>query len=144
MPDSPKNNSSDLGAGIGCLAVLAIIGAGIWWILPDSWTDPIKCSFIYDKVNSSNVLYTEKPKDCDFIHAPLGDKGCHYKKVVRGFNAAGYRIVGDDAPRYSNDSQTHKAIVSYDNGKTRDFLPDGERVDNVVVKVEVDWVKVTD
>ena len=124
--------------------MLAIIGAGIWWILPDSWTDPIKYSWVYDKVNSSNVLYTEKPKDCDFMHAPLGDKGCHYKKVVNGFNAAGYRIVGDDAPRYSSDVKTHKVVISYDNGKTWDFLPAGEKVDNVVVKVEVDWVKVSD
>jgi hypothetical protein len=138
MPPSPNNTSSDLGAGIGCLAVLAIIGAGIWWILPDSWTDPIKYSLIYDKVDSSNVLYTEKPKDCDFMHAPLGDKGCHYKKAVNGFNAAGYRIVGEDTPRYSNDKHTDKAIVSYDDGKTWDFLPDGKKVDNVVVKVEVD------
>ncbi len=122
MPASPKNSSSDLGAGIGCLAVLAIIGAGIWWILPDSWTDPIKYSWIYDKVTSSNVLYTEKPKDCDFMHAPLGDKGCHYKKVVNGFNAAGYLIVCYNSPCSSNNKQT----------------------DNVVVKVEVDWLKVTD
>src|SRR5258708_2753054 len=123
MPaSSPKNSSSDLGAGIGCLAVLAIIGAGIWWILPDSWTDPIKYSWIYDKVTSSSVLYTEKPKDCDFMHAPLGDKGCHYKKVVNGFNSAGYLIVCYNSPCSSNNKQT----------------------DNVVVKVEVDWLKVTD
>jgi len=123
---------------------LAIIGAGIWWILPDRWTDPIKYSLVYDKVNSNNVVYSEKPKDCDFIHAPLGDKGCHYKKVVRGLNAAGYRVAGDDAPQYSNDTHTHKAIVSYDDGKTWNFLPDGEKMDSVVVKVEVDWVKEAD
>jgi hypothetical protein len=28
-----------------------------------------------------NVTVEPRPSDCDFIHAPLGDKGCHYKKM---------------------------------------------------------------
>ena len=52
----------------------------------------------------ANVQVDKKPHDCDFFHAPIGDKDCHYDKDVSvtryGHNAAGV------------------AVVSYDNGKT--------------------------
>jgi hypothetical protein len=31
---------------------------------------------------SNNVYLTLKPHDCDWTFAPLGNKGCYYKKVV--------------------------------------------------------------
>jgi hypothetical protein len=37
------------------------------------------------------------------MHAPLGEKGCHYKKSVIGFNAAGDVVVGLNDMVYGTD-----------------------------------------
>ena len=137
MTTSPKADWS----GCGCLVGLGIVAFFIWMILPGSWTDPLKYGVIYN-VDSSKVQYTDKPKDCDFIHAPLGDKSCHYKKVVYGYNSNGDLVAGDEAPIYSNDVQTGRPTVSYDNRKTWQFLPEGQKMDTRVVRVEIDWSKV--
>jgi hypothetical protein len=145
-PLKPASEKSKSGDGCGCviLAIIALaIIATIWFICPDSWTDPIWYSFKHD-VDISQVHYNDKPKDCDFIHAPLGDKGCHYKKIVKGFNAAGELIAGDDAPVYSQD-ETGKPIVSYDRQKTWKLMPEGEKIpDAKVSEIEINWVKVSD
>jgi hypothetical protein len=123
------------------LAMLALVGFLIWTLLPESWTDPWKYSVIYG-TNSNSVNYISKPKDCEFIHAPLGEKSCHYDKGIHGYNAAGVLVAGDDAPQYSI-STLNKPIVSYDNGKSWRVIPEGERrPDATVVKIEIDWVKV--
>jgi hypothetical protein len=31
---------------------------------------------------AENVVILDKPHDCDFFKAPIGDKECHYKKTV--------------------------------------------------------------
>jgi hypothetical protein len=69
-------------------------------------------------VSPSNIFYPPKPPDCDFLHAPLGRKECHYKAVVEAFNASGVQIAGDGAPKYSRDVKTNKPIISWDGGKT--------------------------
>jgi hypothetical protein len=140
MATSPKSDGSAIGCLVG-LGILGTVGFFIWTLLPESWTDPWKYSVIYS-TNSNSVHYTDRPKDCDFIHAPLGDKGCHYKKVVYGYNIAGVFVAGDDAPIYSSDVQTGRPVISYDNRKTWQFLPEGTRIDTHVDKVEIDWVKV--
>jgi hypothetical protein len=76
--------------------------------------------------------------------APLGSKRCHYKKSVAAFNATDLMVDGDDAPRYGVDAHTQKPIVSFDNGKTWDLVPNGVAVDRKVKKVLVIWVKVPD
>ncbi len=108
-----KKDDSSLG-GFIALIILALI---VWFILPARWTDPLLYSTEYS-VNANQVHWNAKPTDCDFIHAPLGDKACHYKKTVTAYNAAGYVVAGHDAPKYSHDTNTGKPIISYDNGKT--------------------------
>jgi len=106
-------------------AILAFIGLCIWWMLPDSWTDKIKYSVEYD-VDISKVERKAPPSDCNFFYAPLGFKGCHYKKDVSAFNSDSMLVGGDDAPKYSTDTNTHKPIVSYDDGKTWNWLQENE------------------
>jgi hypothetical protein len=32
--------------------------------------------------NTSTVVYdSQRPHDCDFMHAPIGNKDCHYERV---------------------------------------------------------------
>jgi hypothetical protein len=126
---------------LGCWASLFALAVIIWFILPDSWTDPIWYSVEYS-VNSAQVHWNPKPTDCDFIHAPLGDKGCHYKKTVTARNEAGYMVAGDDAPRYSKDTNTGKPIISYDKGKTWDWFTGDP--DSKIKTVEIDWTKITE
>ena len=141
MTTSPKKSGGSTSGRLIGLGLLLAVGFLIWTYLPDSWTDPWKYSVIYS-TNSDSVHYTEMPNDCAFIHAPLGDKGCHYKKVVYGYNSGGVLVAGDDAPKYAS-SEAGKPIVSYDDGKSWRLLPEGEKPpDTNIAKVEIAWVKV--
>ncbi len=51
----------------------------------DRWTDKVWYSVRYD-TDFKNVIVERRPMDCDFFHAPLGDKGCEYKKDVLVFD----------------------------------------------------------
>jgi hypothetical protein len=95
------------------------------------------------KVAVNQVHTDDKPSDCDWTRAPLGNKGCHFKAIVNTFNAAGESLGGDDAPKYRRDSKTGKAIVSYDRGKTWDSW-EGPIPDMQVKSVEIWWDKVTE
>jgi hypothetical protein len=136
-----KKNESSLG-GLVVLIVLALI---VWFILPDRWTDPLWYSVKYS-VNTDQVHWNARPTECDWGHAPLGDKGCQFKKTVNAFNAVGEVVGGDDAPKYGNDTKTGKPIISYDKGKTWAWLPvDAPAAPDLRIKrIEIDWAKVTD
>jgi hypothetical protein len=69
-----------------CLA--APIGI-LWWLIPDKY----EYSFWYH-VDSDNVVIEEQPHNCDWERAPLGDKGCHYKKVVTRQRNDGHKVTG--------------------------------------------------
>jgi hypothetical protein len=60
--------------------VLFILWIGDWpgskW---DQWTDRAWYSFRYE-ADFKNITFEKRPLDCDFFHAPLGGKGCDYKK----------------------------------------------------------------
>jgi hypothetical protein len=58
---------------------------------PASWTNGVWYGVEYG-VSPSKVDTEPKPKDCDFIHSPLGDKGCSYKAHVKAYNAADENI----------------------------------------------------
>jgi hypothetical protein len=45
----------------------------------DRWTDRVWYSMRYS-ASWANVDINKRPSDCDFTHAPIGGKGCHYKK----------------------------------------------------------------
>jgi hypothetical protein len=136
-----KENEFPLG-GFVVLIILALI---VWFTLPSGWTDPINYSTEYS-VKTDQVHWNDKPTDCDWGHAPLGAKGCHYQKTVTAYKAAGDVVAGDNAPKYGHDTNTGKPIISYDNGRTWAWLPaDAPATPDLTVKrVEIDWVKVTD
>jgi hypothetical protein len=75
----------------------------------------------------------DKPHDCAFLAAPLGEKYCHYERSV-------------SITRWGT-SQTGNPIVSYDDGKTWDtFDPAGKDVPRfpTVKEVYVGWEKKED
>jgi hypothetical protein len=81
----------------GCLVwVVLLAGALVWYW---GWESALRYSLQYN-VELSQVSVETKPKDCDFLHAPLGQKDCHYEKVVSilrfGRNPAGQPIVSYD------------------------------------------------
>lgn len=67
--------------------VLCLICWLVWWVTPDS----IKYPLLYDK---EHVTVQSKLKNCDWGHAPIGDKGCHYKKHVDGVTNESGAVVG--------------------------------------------------
>jgi hypothetical protein len=80
----------------------------------------------YDKVYKSN-----KPHDCDFLAAPIGEKNCHYdadaqrQSAIRtGINPSGY------------------AVVSYDDGKTWYLNNGNPPVKAEAASLSVTWQKV--
>lgn len=71
-----SNNSSVTG-----WAVLATIGGTAWYWSSDSdWAvqnrTAAKYGVPYDKVS----IVGARPHDCDFMTAPIGEKGCSYKR----------------------------------------------------------------
>ncbi len=66
----------------------------------------------YD-TDSSHVHVAPKPTDCDFLHAPIGLKSCHYEKFV----GVTHYAKGSDLGR-----------VSFDGGKSWSPLREGEMV----------------
>jgi hypothetical protein len=62
---------------IGILIVFGLPGWAVWRLCPDS----LKYGTIYH-VPASHVLVNKEPTDCDWGHAPVGDKGCHYEKEI--------------------------------------------------------------
>jgi hypothetical protein len=51
----------------------------------DRWTDRFWYSSRYGAA-WKNVDVQKRPFDCDFLHAPIGDKACHYKKNTDFFD----------------------------------------------------------
>jgi hypothetical protein len=133
------SQSSGTGGWLGPLIILGICG----WIFYAGGINKAWYSLKYS-VFPDAVHIDAQPSDCDFMHAPLGSKGCHYKAVVTAYNATGAVVGGDDAPKYSHDTKTGKPIISYDNGKTWDWLTAGDVPDPVIKSVIVTWVKATD
>jgi hypothetical protein len=50
----------------------------------DRWTDKAWYSVRYD-AEFTNITVEKRPLVCDFVHAPLGGKGCVYKKHASVF-----------------------------------------------------------
>jgi hypothetical protein len=50
----------------------------------DRWTDKAWDSFRYD-ATFTNITVEKRPSGCDFLSAPLGLKGCQYKKHTSVF-----------------------------------------------------------
>src|SRR5487761_187056 len=54
----------------------AILFGCLFWFWPKEWYG------IRYNVTDEHVFIDHKPHDCDFLKAPIGDKGCHFEKVV--------------------------------------------------------------
>ena len=88
----------------GVIYLIAFLGAVYFvvaYLFPDDWR--IKWCFRY-VVAFDNVTIEHRPTLCDWGHAPLGKKGCHYESVI--------------VRKSINLSTEGKPIVSYDAGKT--------------------------
>lgn len=94
--------------------VVAGIGAYVYWA---GGIKTVWYAATYG-VPTDTIHVAAQPSDCDFMHAPLGQKGCRYESTVTAYNAAGEVVGGDDAPKYGHDTKTGKPIISWDNGKT--------------------------
>jgi hypothetical protein len=66
----------------------------VWWLLPDDWQ--IKYAAEYMLLNDQ-VIIEHKPHNCEWASAPLGNKHCHYEKVVTVFNRDN-KIIKGPAP----------------------------------------------
>ncbi len=71
------------------------------YLFPDEWR--IKWAARYG-VAFTKVTVQDKPTLCDWGHAPLGNKSCHYERIV--------------SRKVVTLSTQGKPIVSYDDGKT--------------------------
>jgi hypothetical protein len=78
----------------------------VW--LPDMWWSKTRISWWYG-VSTDQVTIEKKPADCNFFHAPLGGKGCHYDP-----QAGGVQVKTDN----SNPARFAVNYVSFDDGKT--------------------------
>jgi hypothetical protein len=119
LPPTPTEWAAKLAETVGGWAILIIIGIGIW-IWYNGGIEKTLFSLKYS-VPPASVHVDPRPNDCDFTHAPLGDKGCHYKAVIAAYNSVGVLVAGDLAP----EERFHD-------------------VDHKVSKLTVTWVKVED
>jgi hypothetical protein len=91
----------------GLVGVIIFLGIVAW--LAWSWFSDTKWRYALQYgIDNDQVTIGDRPHDCDFMHAPLGDKGCRYDKVV-------YVV------KRSKDPKTSRPMISYDDGKTWDW-----------------------
>jgi hypothetical protein len=93
MPAEQKPD--DTGETIGCLLVLALVGAIIWGVyhllfVPDSEKLANKYA-----VPVQRVTAPAEPHGCAFSDAPIGNKHCHYDKHVYVYDKWGELIEKD-------------------------------------------------
>ena len=132
-----SQSDDNFGSAVGFL-VLAVVGFFIFG--PTSCTNEVWYGVEYG-VKMGDVHTDAKPTDCDFMHAPLGNKECSYKAHVKAYNAGGVLVGGEDAPKYGHDTKTGRPIFSYNDGKTWDWYPEDTLPDQKVASVKVFWIK---
>jgi hypothetical protein len=79
--------------------VVVAIAACSYWLEPGVYS--IKYALSADK-----IYVDPKPADCDFWHAPVGKKGCHYQRIVIARDAKEVREIrpGESDPNERFDS----------------------------------------
>lgn len=81
-----REKTANFGRGLVAWLVLGLLyaagGYAAEWMFPESeWATKWRYSLDSELKNATYV--TEKhPHDCEFLSAPMGDKHCHYDKVV--------------------------------------------------------------
>ena len=102
----------------------------LWSVPGEIWHAKWRYALTND-LDSSKVIIEKHPHDCDFFAAPLGEKYCHYERIVTTLQWA--------------TSTTGNPIVSYDEGKTwSTFTPEaGVTVPKTptVQEVHITWEK---
>jgi hypothetical protein len=120
-------NHTDLGGLVGLVLIwLAVV---IW--VPDLWNSKLRISLWYS-VGYEQVTIQKEPTDCNFFHAPMGNKDCHYDRQVStvrvGTNQWGGQSISYDEGKtwtQTAKSQNGDPIVSNDGGKSwsTEFVP---------------------
>jgi hypothetical protein len=65
---------------IGSLMIMGFVAAGVYW--GASYLMPTKYKFAMQNfVRPDKVSVADKPHDCNWDVAPLGNKYCHYEEV---------------------------------------------------------------
>jgi hypothetical protein len=125
-------SSGDNGGG---LVWLLAVAAAVWFggrLWSDIWYSKLAYELYYE-VDSGQLAIEKKPHDCDFLKAPIGEKECHYKRLVSTVE------IGRSAT-------TNVPVMSWDGGKTWSaYAPDpGTPVPQTatVTSVSVTWEKV--
>jgi len=81
------------------VVLFGIVGWLIWICVPISVEYPILYALEYN-TDSSRVHYEREPVDCDWGHAPIGDKDCHYERHV--------------SPKYAGDGTVTDVFVTWE------------------------------
>lgn len=80
-----------ISVGLGTCAVLIVFGVIYWLFAGD--TDWYAAKY---GVPKENVIVEQKPHDCDWDKAPLGNKNCHFVKHVEPIKDETGRITRVD------------------------------------------------
>jgi hypothetical protein len=110
------------------------LGFVLWSIPGQIWHSKWRYALAYNIV-PGRVSIENAPHDCAFLAAPLGEKYCHYERVVSTI-------------RWGRSTSTGQSLVSYDDGKTwsvftpepTDRVPQSSTVEQVIVS----WKKTDD
>ena len=80
-------------------SVLVATAACFYWLGPSVYS-------IKYAVSADKIYLDPRPTDCDFWHAPLGKKGCHYQRMVVARYAKGICEIrpGENDPNERFDS----------------------------------------
>jgi hypothetical protein len=120
----------EFGKFVYLMALLYGIFALGHWV----WYSKVRYSVQYD-VPMSQVVLEDEPHDCDFFHAPIGNKDCSYEAAV---TATTITEPDPDGPTVLTSKNLEgETVVSFDDGKTwvaRRSLPSKKYV-------HLDWNK---
>lgn len=106
--DRIEETLKDARSGLAGLVSTAFFLIVLFVWIPDLWHSKVRYEWQYG-VNSDQITVNKRPTDCDFFHAPIGNKGCDYQRQV---NSIQVRTDSSDLAR----GTVHE--VSYDDGKT--------------------------
>lgn len=63
----------------GFVLIFGLPSYCLWGIAPD-WAKYSAVYAVKYHANFSDVHVEKQPNDCDWMHAPIGDKDCHYSQ----------------------------------------------------------------
>jgi hypothetical protein len=112
----------------------AALGIFLWSLPGAIWHSKWRYALAYN-IDSSKVVIDSAPHDCAFLAAPLGEKYCHYERIVSTIS-------------WGTSTSTGQPLESYDDGKTwsvftpkpTDRVPQSSTVEQVIVS----WKKADD